>query len=101
MLWMPNACASRFGETESLMPNVASPSMSRTWSPASCTAAFTARAASANVLTPEFLENSVQPIPTMAAWERGNCEVIVESSRQSGPEWWRPSRRRRPHRYPS
>ena len=51
--------------------------MSWTWSPASSTAAFTARAASRNTLTPESLENSVQPMPAMAASERGNCLMSI------------------------
>jgi hypothetical protein len=35
-----------------------------------------ARVAKVKVLTPEFLENSVQPMPTMAAWPLGNCPFL-------------------------
>jgi hypothetical protein len=46
-------------------------------SPASATAALTARAASLNTDTAELRENSVQPIPTIAACERGNLDLGV------------------------
>jgi hypothetical protein len=75
MLCTPSACASTFGATESFVPKVAKPSMSLTRRPASATAAFIARVASVNTETPDSRENSVQPIPTIAACERGNLDL--------------------------
>ena len=70
-------------------PNVANPSMSLTSSPASATAAFTARAASENTLASESLENSVAPMPAIAAWLRGNLVVTVAmSSTVNGRGGW-------------
>ena len=48
----------------------ATPSMSSRLSPASSTAAMIARNASVRVLTPEFLDKSVMPMPAMAALSR-------------------------------
>jgi hypothetical protein len=47
---------------------VVSPSMSEGCRPASSMALETASAARASSDTPEFFENRVLPIPTMAAW---------------------------------
>src|SRR5215471_3211582 len=71
MFVTPSAGASMLGLIESFGPNVANPSTSLSSSPASATAAFTARAASVNTPTPESFENSVQPMPAIAAWPRG------------------------------
>ena len=78
---MPSACARMFGGIESLTPYVQRPSTSASRSPASATAAFTARAASVNTPTPESRENSVQPIPAMATCARGNRDVSLTSRR--------------------
>ena len=76
----------------SLGPNVANPSISFTPSPASATAAFTARAASENTLAPESLENSVAPDASdrrlVAGKFRGHCcdaplQVTVSGGRSS------------------
>ena len=63
---MPQACATVISGLVSIV-NVTSPSTSAGRSPASASAARTASTASRSSLRPESLENSVAPMPTIAA----------------------------------
>src|ERR1700730_9811296 len=80
---MPRDGASTLGAMESFVPKVASPSTSLIFSPASATADLTARAASVKTDTPELRENSVHPIPTTAACERGNVRFASSTTAMS------------------
>ena len=62
----------------------ATPSMSSRRSPASSMAAMIARSASVRVLTPEFLDSSVMPMPAMAALSRNGWALTVATLGRSG-----------------
>ena len=62
--------------------NVTKPSMSAGVRPASAIAARTASAANCSSLRPEFLENSVWPMPATAAAQLGRAIKPLRQGRQ-------------------
>ena len=101
---MPSSRASAISAVLSMV-NVTSPSTSAGRSPASASAASVASAASRSSLRPESLENSVAPIPAIAAarrsrracFPRPRAALHAPALRQADPTvpvTWSP----RPHR---
>src|SRR5579862_4696844 len=81
---MPRDWATRTAGTESPTRWHATPSTSWMVRPASTRAAAMARNASARVLTPEFFEYSVHPIPAMAARSRSGWVTAIREWRSPG-----------------